>query len=83
MYYNYDISNKGIMMTELEQEKLEEMRQDMLLEEKLIRDLDYAIDYLDSEDKLSECISHLEFLSTKLSLYGWDLTSKDIMERVL
>lgn len=64
-------------------EKLEEMRQDMLIEQELRHDLDYAIEYLDNQAKLYDCIKHLEMLSNKLSLYGWNVTPKEIMEHIL
>jgi len=68
---------------DLHKEKLEEMRQDMLIEHELRKDLDYAIDYLDQEEKLGECIEYLEKLSSKLSIYGWEVTPKEIIQRIM
>ena len=67
----------------LHKEKLEEMRQNILIEQKLHKDFDYAIEYLDQEDKLNECIKYLEKLSIRLSFYGWEITPKEIIERIM
>ena len=65
------------------EEKLEEIRQDMLIEEKLRQDLDFAIERFDVNKKLEECINYLEKLSNRLTLYDWEVTPKDIINRLL
>jgi len=67
----------------LHKEKLEEMRQNILIEQKLHKDFDYAIEYLDQENKLNKYIKYLEKLSIRLSFYGWEITPKEIIERIM
>jgi len=64
-------------------EKKEDMIRDMIIEQELRKDLDYAIEYLDQKENLGECIEYLEKLSNKLSLYGWEVTPKKIIERIM
>ena len=64
-------------------EKKEDMIRDMIIEQELRKDLDYAIEYLDQKENLGEYIEYLEKLSSKLSLYGWEVTPKEIIERIM
>ncbi len=64
-------------------EKKEDMIRDIIIEQELRKDLDYAIEYLDQKENLGECIEYLEKLSSKLSLYGWEVTPKEIIERIM
>ena len=64
-------------------EKKEDMIRDMIIEQELRKDLDYAIEYLDQKENLGECIEYLEKLSNRLSLYGWEVTPKEIIERIM
>jgi len=64
-------------------EKKEDMIRDMIIEQELRKDLDYAIEYLDQKENLGECIEYLEKLSNRLSLCGWEITPKEIIERIM
>ena len=64
-------------------EKKEDMIKDMIIEQELRKDLDYAIEYLDQKENLGKCIEYLEKLSNRLSLYSWEVTPKEIIERIM
>ena len=60
----------------------EEMRQDILTEEEARRNLDFAVDLVDKDDHVGECIEYIQTLCTKLRLYDWEMTPSELVRRL-
>jgi len=62
----------------INQEKLDEMRQDMLIEQKMRVDFEYALDKLGfSEDN---SVAELSRILKQLRSLGWDVTADELLE---
>ena len=65
--------------------ELDEMRNDMLLEDELRRDVDKAIAHVDNhhrlhiDEYLGNLINSYDILSEKLRLYGYEISAKDLL----
>jgi hypothetical protein len=57
-------------------EKLEDIRRDMLVEDKMRTDLDFAMDQLG----LDEIVERIEKMSIDLSCLGYEMSFNDVIE---
>ena len=63
-------------------EQKEEMRQDMIIEAKARRDMDFAIALIDKDDKLIEHIKYIRKVCTKLRLYDWEVSPSNLVKHL-
>lgn len=69
-------------MDELKREKLEEMRQDMLVEQRMRDDWDYALEVIDNKYSLQEAIQVLRDSVEELQQLGYDVTEKELLDEI-
>ena len=69
-------------MDDLRREKLEEMRQDMLVEQRMIDDWDYALDVVSGKYGLQEAIQVLRDSVGELQQLGYDVTEKKLLDEI-
>ena len=69
-------------MDELRKEKLEEMRQDMLVEQRMRDDWIYALEVVDNKYSLQEATQVLRDSVEELQQLGYDVTEKELLDEI-
>ena len=69
----------GEEMIDLKQEKLDDMREEMLQENYMRKDFEYCIEQL---DELTVALDAVDTLTKVVSNYGWDMSMDDMLEKL-
>lgn len=68
---------------ERKQEKLDQLRSDMLLEQKCREDFDYCLEYHLDNQEIYNALAVIDTALNVMRIHGWDLTVEELMNEIL
>ena len=68
------------MDIDLQKEKLEEMRRDMIEEQKIREDFNYAIDTISSKYDLPDAVNEIRKFIKEMETYNWSIDIEEVFD---